>query len=84
VLALAGVAPDDIATDYELAAELLDDFLATQGTSAREVVLSTLAALDVEAYLRGGGLDDADLEAFRRRVLSPPSDGRTTGYVRLG
>jgi protein-tyrosine phosphatase len=75
VLALAGVAPEDIAADYVLTADLLDDFLATRGTSAREVVLSTLAALDVEAYMRAGGLDDDDLAALRRRLLSPASDG---------
>jgi protein-tyrosine phosphatase len=74
VLALAGVAPDDVAADYVLTADLLEDYLATQGTSAREVVLSTLAALDVEAYLRAGGLDDADAEALRRRLLCPPTD----------
>ena len=75
VLALAGVAPEDIAADYALSADLLDDFLATRGTSAREVVLSTLAALDVEAYMRAGGLDDDDIAALRRRLLSPASDG---------
>jgi protein-tyrosine phosphatase len=74
VLALAGVVADDIAADYVLTADLLEDYLATQGTSAREVVLITLAALDVEAYLRAGGLDDADAEALRRRLLFPPSD----------
>jgi protein-tyrosine phosphatase len=75
VLALAGVPPDDIAADYELTADLLDDFLATRGTSAREVVLTTLAALDVEAYMRAGGVSDDDLAALRRRLLVPASDG---------
>ena len=67
VLALAGVAPEDIAADYALSAErlrarsaaqgeedegaLLDAFLAGQGTSAREVILGILAELDVEAHL---------------------------------
>jgi protein-tyrosine phosphatase len=87
VLALAGVAPQDIAADYSLSAERLrglfaavgqDDqapeleaFLAARGTTAAEVVITTLASLDVEHQLRGGGLTDRDLTRLRERVLEP-------------
>ena len=86
VLALAGVAPEDIAADYVLSAErlgaryaargeadqgpLLEAFLAGEGTSAREVVIATLAELDVEATLRAGGLSDHDMAAVRARLVS--------------
>jgi protein-tyrosine phosphatase len=86
VLAVVGVAPEDIAADYALSAErlraryaargnedegtLLDAFLAGQGTSAREVILGILAGLDAEAHVRAGGLADADLAALRARLLS--------------
>ena len=86
VLAVVGVAPEDIADDYELSADrlrarhaarseedegaLLDAFLAAQGTSARQVILGTLAELDVEAHLRAGGLTDGDLAALRARFLA--------------
>ena len=43
--------------------------LAHQGTSTREVILATLAGLDVESYLRAGGLSEADLVAVRVRLL---------------
>lgn len=77
LLALAGVAPEAIAADYELSAERLgteyEEFLAGQGTSARELIVSTLAAVDVEAVLRAAGLEDADLDALRARLLGPPA-----------
>ena len=71
LLGLVGVDPEDIAADYLLTAEVFDDFMATQGTSARELIHGTLRELDVERYLRAGGLTDADdLAALRDRVLS--------------
>jgi protein-tyrosine phosphatase len=85
VLAVVGVAPEDIAADYALSAErlraryaargeedegaLLDAFLESQATSAREIIIATLAELDVEAHLRAGGLTDGDLVALRARLL---------------
>ena len=75
LLALAGVAPEDIAADHTLSAECLggepeiEDFLASRGTTAAAVVLSTLESLDVDAHLRAGGLGDADLAAARARLL---------------
>jgi protein-tyrosine phosphatase len=86
VLALAGVAAEDIAADYVLSAErlraryaahgepdqgpLLDAFLTGKGTSAREVIITTLASLDVEAHLRAAGLTAQDLDALRGRLVN--------------
>jgi protein-tyrosine phosphatase len=85
-LALVGVAHDEIAADYALSGErlraryaargepdqgpLLDSFLAERGTTARELVVATLAALDVETCLRDGGLTDPQLAALRRRIVA--------------
>jgi protein-tyrosine phosphatase len=84
LLALAGVAPEQIASDYELSAArlraryeslgepdqgpLIDEFLAARGTSARDVIVSMLAATDLEATLRRGGLTAADVAALRGRL----------------
>jgi protein-tyrosine phosphatase len=87
LLALVGVAAQDIAADYVLSADLLrplfgrlgvadqgpviEEFLTRSGTSARDVIISTLASLDVEAYLRSAGLGNDDLAALRARLLTP-------------
>ena len=87
VLALAGVAPEDIAADYALSAERLrpfyarsgqedqgvaiDEFLAGRGTSATEAIASLLADLDVEALLGQAGLREQDVAALRDRLLAP-------------
>lgn len=87
LLALVGVAPDDIAADYELSIDRLrlfyaqagredasikiNEVLAREDTSARAAILATLASLDVDAYLRTGGLSDGDLAAVRARLLAP-------------
>jgi protein tyrosine/serine phosphatase len=87
LLALAGVPPEEIAADYALSAErlparyavrgeedqgpLLEQFLASKGTTAEEVLLQTVAELDAEATLLEAGLSGADLEAVRRRMLDP-------------
>jgi protein-tyrosine phosphatase len=79
LLALAGVAPDEIAADYCLSTERLaadhgerahlgDQFLAHRGTSATEVILSLLAELDVRAYLLAGGVTDDELTRIRARL----------------
>ncbi len=86
LLALAGVGPGDIADDHALSAErlvalyahsgqvdqgaMIDDFLAREGTTARELILTTLAALDVEGYLHAAGLGDDDVKAVRDRLLA--------------
>jgi len=36
------------------------------------VILSTLAGLDVEAYLLASGVGPEDLAALRDRMLTPP------------
>ncbi|HTE60510.1 MAG TPA: tyrosine-protein phosphatase [Solirubrobacteraceae bacterium] len=86
VLALVGVAPEGIAADYVLSSErlraryaargeadqgpLLESFLADRGTTAGELIIATLAGLDVEAHLRDAGLTDQDLAALRRRLVN--------------
>lgn len=86
VLALAGVPAEDIAADYALSAErlrarydahrevdqgpLLEAFLTGEGTSAREVIIATLASLDVEAHLRTAGVTVDDLNALRSRLIA--------------
>ncbi len=85
VLALVGVAAEDIAADYALSARRLralyeargeDDqgpaleaSLTARGTTAAEVIAETLASFDIEGHLRTGGLPDDDLRALRDRFL---------------
>ena len=72
LLALVGVSPEDIVTDYELSIDPeREEFLAREHTTTRETILATLASLDVEDYLRSGGLSQTDLEAIRNRFLEP-------------
>jgi protein-tyrosine phosphatase len=89
LLALAGVAPADIADDYELSNPRLAplrgragghrvgprpaEALASRNTTAGAVVEATLAAVDVEARLRAGGLGERQLGAVRDRLLGPPA-----------
>jgi protein tyrosine/serine phosphatase len=70
VLALVGVPPEEIASDYCLSPGLEDEFLAGRGTSSRELIVATLAQVDTEAAMRAGGLEDADLRALRARLLA--------------
>ncbi|HYC80302.1 MAG TPA: tyrosine-protein phosphatase [Solirubrobacterales bacterium] len=85
VLALAGVEPEAIARDHGLSSERLEplyaargqpspeaelaSFLRQRGTTAGEVIVATLAALDVEATLLAGGLEPTDVNRLRRRLL---------------
>lgn len=72
VLALVGVSPEAIAADYELSVDpLREELLAGQHTTTRETIFATLASLNVEDYLRSGGLSQTDLEAIRNRFLEP-------------
>jgi hypothetical protein len=84
VLALAGVAPEEIAADYALSTErlparyaargeddqgpLLAGYLAEHGTTAAELIVATVEGLDVAARLE---LTSADAERLRRRLLDP-------------
>ncbi|MEV5326508.1 tyrosine-protein phosphatase [Nonomuraea sp. NPDC052634] len=88
VLALTGVAPEDIAADYELSAarlpplfralgmadqtEEIRRILARKGTTARDALLDALDGLDVEKHLRAAGLTDGDVAALRARLIGLP------------
>jgi protein tyrosine/serine phosphatase len=92
LLVLAGVVPEDIVSDYELSnvrlrrfwaergeedqGPVIEQILTRKGTSARDLLLDLLASLDVDAYLRSGGLRDSDLDAVRARLLDPASRRR--------
>jgi protein-tyrosine phosphatase len=98
LLALADVAVEDIAADYVLSIHHLaprygrlgredqgpaiEEFLTRAGTSAREIIISTVVSLEVDPYLRSSGLDDEDLAALRARLLTRRSDsGASEGEV---
>lgn len=71
LLALVGVPADEIVADYELSVDPeREEILAREHTSTREVLYATLAWLDIEAYLRAGGLSQEDLAAARARLLA--------------
>lgn len=86
LLALAGVVADDIAADYVMSSHRLaglfghlgqkdqapeiEAYLTGAGTSAQEIIISTLADLDAEAYLRSAGLDESALAALRARLVT--------------
>ena len=70
LLALAGVPAEEIAADYRLSGNREgEEFLASQGTSSAEVILATLAELDVEGYLRAGGVSATDVTQIRQRLV---------------
>jgi protein tyrosine/serine phosphatase len=85
LLALAGVALEEITADYALseprvevllkrlgADDSLDSattFYERSGTTAAEAITAMLAELDVEAYLRAAGVTGEDLAAIRERLL---------------
>jgi protein-tyrosine phosphatase len=73
LLAAADVTPDDIVADYELSLDPEREvLLAREHTSTRDVIHATLDWLDIDAYLREGGLSQDDLAAVRTRLLEPP------------
>jgi protein-tyrosine phosphatase len=87
LLALVGVAPDDIATDYEASTNrlapawavwgyddqgaMIAEILRRKNTTARALLFDILAKLDVDAYLRSAGLSAGDMAAIQDRLLSP-------------
>ncbi|MBI5352002.1 MAG: tyrosine-protein phosphatase [Chloroflexi bacterium] len=76
LLALAGASPDDIVTDYELSVDPeREEFLAREHTTTREVILSTLASLDIEKYLLAGGLSQTDLDSIRTKLIDSSGNG---------
>jgi protein tyrosine/serine phosphatase len=90
LLALVGVSHEEIAADYALSIDRLrirsahegraDEDVAAQehlrqaSTSTRAAILATLAALDVPAYLRDGGLRPDQEAAIRARLFATPND----------
>jgi len=97
LLALLGVAAQDIVSDYELSTDLLrpyfaalgeddqapmiEEYLTSENTSVREAILDTLAWLDIGPYLRSAGLTHHDLAALRARILEPERSGRASGHA---
>jgi protein-tyrosine phosphatase len=87
VLALVGVEPQEIARDHAISTErlrrlyqargeedqgpALDGFLRRRGTSGGQVIVETLAGLDVEETLLAEQLDPDDLSALRDRLIQP-------------
>ena len=50
----------------------VERFLTDRGTSAADLIVTTLAELDVESHLCAAGLTDTDLSALRARLLAEP------------
>lgn len=92
LLELVGVSPDEIVADYALSAERLrsrfvkegrrDEDLGAQeqlrqaGTTARDVILATIAELDAPAYLQAAGRSPEQLDSLRSRLVQGrPGDG---------
>ena len=74
LLALAGVAREDILADYELSVdEQRERLLQAEGTTTRQVISDVLAGLDAESYLRGGGATVAEIAAVRERLVGTPT-----------
>jgi protein tyrosine/serine phosphatase len=70
LLALVGVAPEEIVADYALSADPeRDELLAREHTSLRDVLLSALDGLNIDRYLGMGGVSPIDLAAVRQRLL---------------
>ena len=86
LLAPADVEPEAIADDHALTVEplhelsrvmgrpdeqpVIEQVLAARGTTAREVVLTTLEQLDVAVYLRDAGVAEDDLVTLRTRLAT--------------
>lgn len=72
LLALLGVAPEDILADYALSVDAeREALLAGEHTTTRETILGVLADLDAAQYLCAGGLSMAEITALRERLLEP-------------
>ena len=72
MLAVVGVSLADIVSDYELSPDPeRDEILRARNTSSRNVILDTLAHLEVETYLPAAGLSRSDLETAKERLLEP-------------
>ena len=70
LLALVGVAPDEIIADYELSPDPeRDEVLVREHSSVRESLLGALEGLDLDSYLCLGGASQEDLAAVRKRLI---------------
>lgn len=70
MLALVGVTLDDIIADYELSPDpFRDELLVREHSSVRDAMLSALEGLNIDSYLRMGGVSQDDLAAVRKRLL---------------
>ncbi len=70
LLAFARVKTDEIIADYELSLDHeRDEILMREHSSTREALLGALNGLDVNAYLRMGGISETDLAALRGRLV---------------
>jgi protein-tyrosine phosphatase len=70
LLALTGVKPEEMIADYELSRDPdRDEFLRGEHTSVRETLLGVLDGLDVESYLRLGGVSEENIAGLRKRLL---------------
>jgi len=70
LLALVGVTLDDIIADYELSPDpFRDELLVREHSSVRDAMLSALEGLNIDSYLRMGGVSQDDLAAVRKRLL---------------
>jgi protein-tyrosine phosphatase len=70
LLALVGVAPDEIIADYELSPDPeRDEILVREHSSVREALFGAINELDMDSYLRMGGASQEDLASIRKRLL---------------
>ena len=70
LLTLAGVPTDEIIVDYELSHDPeRDEILAREQSSVRDALLGALEGLNIDSYLRTGGVSQDDLAAVRNRFL---------------
>ena len=70
LLTLAGVTIDEIIVDYELSHDPeRDEILAREQSSVRDALLGALGGLNIDSYLRMGGVSQDDLAAVRNRFL---------------
>jgi protein-tyrosine phosphatase len=70
LLALGGVTSDDIIADYELSPDPeRDELLRGEHASVRDAIIGALTGLDIDSYLRMGGVSQDDIAAVRKRLL---------------
>lgn len=89
LLAMLGVSAEQITEDYHFSdlrlrthyastgqrdpAPLLMQYLASQGTSAKQLIAEMVSEFDYMTHLKRGGLDETDVERLRSRFLPKES-----------